>query len=129
MHELISIISPFVAIFVTSFITYFFHLISKLIKGKIQNQKIKEAFFIISETVNAVVGEINQTIVSDIKEKSRDGKLTEKEVLAVRTQALNKIKNQIPEEVCLTAASINKGLDNFIKSKIEGYIFEQKGKY
>lgn len=85
-----------------------------------------EATAVTSQLVESVVNDIQASTVEPIKRAAADGKLTRKEALDIKTEAVRRIKTRIPATVAKTVTRAVGDLDTFISGKIEQAIRQAK---
>lgn len=98
----------------------------KFIATKTKNEQINSAMTRITNTVETTVDEIAQTIVSDMRAKSQDGKLDTPQMLDVKTFAYNTVIDQIPLSVRLDAMKAVESVPKLISAKIEQAVLRLK---
>lgn len=96
--------------------------LNKWLKMKTGSEAVAAAGNIIAATVN----ELAATTVKELKAASNDGKLTYQEALVVKTQAVERVKSQLPPAVAKAAALAIGDLNAFITGKIEQTVAEEK---
>jgi len=95
---------------------------------KTTNALVDNALTRVSHTVETVVDGLTQTMVTSMKEKTADGRLTTEEALLLKSEALNSVKQQLPAAIQDNAKLGVNNLDTFIKTKIEQAVLNQKSK-
>jgi len=94
--------------------------LNKLLKMKTGSEAVAAA----GELVAATVNEMAATTVKDLKTASADGKLTCQEALVVKTQAVERVKSQLPPAVAKAATLAIGDLNAFIAGKVEQTVAE-----
>ena len=73
-------------------ITYGSGLLISKINTKLKNDQVKQALEQLSKITKTVVADINQTVVSDIKSRTADGKLSSEDMREIKAKAVMMIK-------------------------------------
>ncbi len=99
------------------------HLLFRL-KAKINNDEIKMATDQLDKATKNVVSNLNQTLVPILRDKSRDGSLSNEDKVSVKNKAIVMIKAQMQTEFIelLNKSSID--LDSLLNTTIEASVFE-----
>lgn len=114
-QEILAILLPPAVVLLTTAITYGMTKLTKWLK----DQEGMTSLAATAEVVAAVVNDMNAETVAKLKEKASDGKLTKEEILDVQYEAINKVKNQLPQQVASASTRMVNDLDAYIKGKIE----------
>ena len=85
-----------------------------------------DAAEVTTQVVQAVVNDIQASVVEPIKTAAADGRLTVKEAQDIKIEAVRRIKTKIPLTVAKTATRAVGDLDAFISGKIEQAIRDAK---
>lgn len=96
------------------------------LKSKLKNENIKMALDQIAKITKAVVLNLNQTVVANIKSKSDDGKLTAEDIRDVKAKAITLIKAQAQNEFLDLLEKNTIDVDSLLDSSIEASVFESK---
>lgn len=99
----------------------------KYIKAKTDNVMVEYALTRVSHTVETVVAGLSQTLAASLRAKAEDGKLTADDASNLRVEALNTVKQQLPDVVKEYAGLGVKNLNTFILGKVEAAVLNQKG--
>lgn len=96
------------------------------ISANIKDSKIRSAISSAEDCVTTVVLEMSQTVVDDLKAKSADGKLTDDEIKAIKSDALEKIKKLISGEIYNTLSTVFGDVEAWLNCKIEAEVKKLK---
>jgi hypothetical protein len=92
------------------------------IEDKNAREKIDHAMARLDHIAATIVADLNQRA----KQYAEDGKLTTEDAARLKTFALARVKQVIPEYMRATLQDAVGGLDKYISSKIEQKVLEQK---
>jgi uncharacterized protein len=109
-------------------ITYGSGLLISKINTKLKNDQVKQALEQLSKITKTVVADINQTVVSDIKSRTADGKLSSEDMREIKAKAVMMIKAQMQTEFLELLEKNTIDVDGLISSTIESSVFELKCK-
>jgi len=107
-------------------ITYGSGLLISKINTKLKNDQVKQALEQLSKITKTVVADINQTVVSDIKSRTADGKLSSEDMREIKAKAVMMIKSQVQTEFLELLAKNTIDVDALIDSMIEASVYELK---
>lgn len=126
MQEIIEVMAaqivPATAVVLASLVSAAMVYAIKWLKLKTGSEAVAVAGEIVASTVN----DLTSTTVKSLKEKATDGKLTIQEGAVIKTQALNRIKKQMPTAVAKASTLAIGDLDAYIKGKIEQEVEKYK---
>jgi len=103
--------------------------IAGLLNQKIKETSLKNLLMLVNEIAYNAVVEVGETFVKDIKQKSKDGKLTVEEAKEAFSRAKNKIKETIGSQVVALAKQIGIEIDKLIDITIERLVSELKSRW
>jgi hypothetical protein len=90
---------PAAAAIISGFTSWAMFTVKKYIGSKTKNELVTSALERISYTTETTVDSLSQTMVSSIKEKSEDGKLTPTEIRMIKNEAMNTVMKQLPDAI------------------------------
>jgi len=99
----------------------------KALAAKTKESKLKEVLADVESAVSTAVDSISQTVVSDIKEKSKDGKLTSAEAKQVLSLATTKAETLLSVSTMAYIAENGSAISEYLVDKVEAYIAIKKG--
>ena len=123
---LIQVATPICFSIVTGLISVATLRFNKYVKTKTKNEDVVFALERITKTTETIVNTIGQEIVTSLKEKSVDGKLTFSQINSVKNQAIDRIIERVPDAVLKVAEGGVADVTEFIKDKIEQSVLKQK---
>jgi len=97
-----------------------------LLKSKVKFDVGKTALDEVDRAIKAVVGNLNQTVVGELKAMSADGKWTEAEKAKVKRVAINEVHTLLSTEVTASAEKIMTDLAGYITREIEKQVLASK---
>jgi len=97
-----------------------------VLKSKVNSENAKNALDEVGAIVQTVVGGLSQTTAQAMKDAAADGKLTGSEKTSLKLTAINKIKNQLSDELVKHASQAVNNLDSYISEKIEDCVLRTK---
>ena len=97
------------------------------LSAKTKESKLKEVLADVESAVSTAVDSISQTVVSDIKEKSKDGKLTSAEAKQVLSLATAKAETLLSMSTAAYIAENGSSISDYLVDKVEAYIALKKG--
>ena len=128
-QECAGILLPAVVAALGALATYALALLRSWIKAKtaaIEDKNTREGI----EHAMARLDYITSTIVADINQRTKQytaaGKLTPEDAVKLKTFALARVKQVMPDYMRATLQEAVGGLDKYISSKIEQKVLEQK---
>lgn len=98
----------------------------KYIRSKTNNEAINNALTRISHTVETVVAGLTQTMAAELRALTEDGKLTKEDGESLKKLAIQAVKDQVPFAVKQIALLGITNLNDFISTKIEQAVLNQK---
>ena len=99
----------------------------KALAAKTKESKLKEVLADVESAVSTAVDSISQTVVSEIKEKSKDGKLTSAEAKQVLSLATTKAETLLSVSSMAYIAENGTAISEYLADKVEAYIALKKG--
>ena len=99
----------------------------KALAAKTKESKLKEVLADVESAVSTAVDSISQTVVSEIKEKSKDGKLTSAEAKQVLSLATTKAETLLSVSTMAYIAENGSAISEYLADKVEAYIALKKG--
>ena len=99
----------------------------KALAAKTKESKLKEVLADVESAVSTAVDSISQTVVSEIKEKSKDGKLTSAEAKQVLSLATAKAETLLSVSTMAYIAENGSAIADYLVDKVEAYIAIKKG--
>lgn len=120
---------PILAPIVTVLLMYLVKLLIEKINSGIKDEKLRQAMYIIEDTTEKVVQEMIQTKVDALKNKSKNGTLTEVAAAEVKQLAADKIKEQTGKAILDVGNVLKLNADqvsNLIGTKIEAAVYRNK---
>ena len=99
----------------------------KALAAKTKESKLKEVLADVESAVSTAVDSISQTVVSEIKEKSKDGKLTSAEAKQVLSLATTKAETLLSVSTMAYIAENGSAIADYLVDKVEAYIALKKG--
>ena len=99
----------------------------KALSAKTKESKLKEVLADVESAVSTAVDSISQTVVSEIKEKSKDGKLTSDEAKQVLSLATTKAETLLSVSTMAYIAENGSAIADYLVDKVEAYIALKKG--
>lgn len=97
--------------------------INSLLGEQVKQEQLRSVLLRLNDAVFDAVGEIKQTVVDDLKESARDGKLSSEEVCRVAEQAKRKALEHLGSDFAGQATLLlglkESGLDKLVASKVE----------
>ena len=99
----------------------------KALAAKTKESKLKEVLADVESAVSTAVDSISQTVVSEIKEKSKDGKLTSAEAKQVLSLATAKAETLLSVSTMAYIAENGSEISEYLADKVEAYIALKKG--
>lgn len=99
----------------------------KALAAKTKESKLKEVLADVESAVSTAVDSISQTVVSEIKEKSKDGKLTSAEAKQVLSLATAKAETLLSVSSMAYIAESGSEISEYLADKAEAYIAIKKG--
>jgi len=103
--------------------------VAGLLSQRIKESSLRYLLTLINEITYGAVIEVGETFVKDIKQKSKDGKLTIEEAKEAFSKAKNKIKETIGPKAVALAKQIGVEIDKLIDITIERLVSELKEKW
>lgn len=113
---------------VSSVVSWVGFEIAKYVRTKTKNEKINNALAAVTDTVESVVAELDETVVRELKKASSDGRISSGDALKIKTEAVESVKKQLPGVVKSAVSMSAETLDLFIKTRIERAVSEKKKK-
>ena len=99
----------------------------KALSAKTKESKLKEVLADVESAVSTAVDSISQTVVSEIKEKSKDGKLTSAEAKQVLSLATAKAETLLSVSTMAYITENGSAIADYLVDKVEAYIALKKG--
>lgn len=96
------------------------------IRRKIRNRMVGQAMNLLDQTVMDVVGELNRTVVADLKRAKADGKLTPDEQAQIKHKAVNLVLGRLGRSFVFLLQYSFGSVIGLIGSKIEAAVHDQK---
>lgn len=119
------IITGLITVFVTIITKYLIpYLKNKAMKSK--SEAIKKATGVLDNIVRYVVIDMGETIVKDVKSKSKDGKLDKKEAIEIKKNAVNRVLELTDDSIIKLLGKDGKNINKFIESLIETNVVYNK---
>lgn len=97
-----------------------------MLRKKLNLQTGQDALNQVDSVIQAVVGDLSQTMVKEFKAAAADGKLTDREKKNLKTTAFANTLNLISGQVADTAKTVIPSLNSYILHKIEERVFNLK---
>ena len=97
-----------------------------ILKSKIKFEAGSLALDEVDRVVQTVVGNINQTVVGELKAMSADGLWTDEEKAKAKRVALNEVHTLLSTEVTASANKIVTDLGDYVAKKIEEQVLAAK---
>jgi len=130
----------FFALFVNSFAPVFGTLLTalvswgaieftKYVRSKTKSEVANAAISQICHIAKTTVAELNQTMVSEMQKAAADGKITKDEARILKTMAVRKIKDQIPDAVERAAKLSVNSVSVLIDGEVEKAVGEAKNQF
>jgi len=113
---------PAIAIALATLVSVGMVRLNKWLKMKTGSEAVAAA----GELVAATVNEMAATTVKNLKTASADGKLTLNEAKMIKTEAVARVKMQLPPAVAKAAALAVGDLNLLIAGKVEQTVAEEK---
>ena len=120
--EILQVLAPIIISIVGILASWGLAELSKYIRSKTRNENALSALDDISNLVRSTVSEVGQTFTK----AAADGKITRAEALSMKTEAIQKVKAQIPPMVEKNALLAVNSLEKFIASRIEREVVKLK---
>ena len=98
----------------------------KVLKSKVNFEAGKAALDEVDRAVQAVVGNLNQTLVKELKTMSADGVWTADEKAIMKSRACNQVHKLLTTEVTKSAEKIVIDLGDYVDKKIEEQVLAGK---
>ena len=95
-----------------------------ILKTKVKIEAGKAALDQVNQIITAVVGNLSQTVVDELKEAAADGKLTKAEQARLKQKAIEDARNLLSKELTKAAQKAVSNLDTYISKKIEEQVTE-----
>ena len=118
----IDVLLPILATIATALIPILMREAISYIKAKTNNEKVNAALDQLNDIVYTTVLELEQTVRKDLS----DGKLTEEEKTEIKQLAISKIKGQLSGFATTQLQVVVQSLEDYISSKIEAFLIENK---
>lgn len=103
---------------------------AKWLKARTGNENLAAALTRLTDTVNTVVAEVQQTIVTELRKKTADGHLSAQEIAEIKAAALERIRKYLgPDGVQILGQYLKldqNGVISFIGAKIEAAVLAMK---
>lgn len=110
----------------STIIAYVLITIARYMLRNSNNLLLKTAFTNLEQVILATVTALSQTIVDDLKQSKRNGKLTDEEALLIKNKAISAIHNQMSEKDMKVLATNFGSVDELIDNIIERTVAENK---
>lgn len=101
---------------------------AKEVLSNAKDEKVGATIIRIIDLIQDVVDYINITVVNDLKEASKDGKLTTAEKSEIFNLAMERIKDMLTLEMCTVLSSLVGNVDLWLETKIEQSVNKAKKK-
>lgn len=88
----------------------------------LRNTNIQNAVTTAESCVTTVVLKMAQTVADDLKEKAADGKLTQEERSAIKTNALSEITKLLGDDVIASLQSVYTDVGKWLDDKLEASV-------
>lgn len=121
-QEIVSII---IGAIITGFMAWLTTWLTSLIKSKVKSTKLQDYLLAALNSVNAVVGAVQQTVVDNVKNTTEWTKDTQNLILQ---EAVTKVKAQITEEAQLQIAETFGDFDEWVIDQVESAVQNLKTK-
>jgi DNA-binding protein Fis len=120
LGDLAIALSPLVIAAISALAAYF----AKLINEKAKNELLKSGLTKLDHLIFTVVMELEQTMVSEFKKVSADGKLSDEDKKALKDAALNKLKSYFSLDAIMKLFGLaNTAIaEDLLSSKIEAAV-------
>jgi type II secretory pathway pseudopilin PulG len=122
------VIAPIVLSIAGLAVTFVFAQLTRFIGEKVKDKKASSALMKLLYAVEAAVKAVAQTVVDELKEASKDGKLTKEEQDKVKDMAIQQVKKTLGENVLTELKAHFGDITQLIGDLIEKYIFDSKKK-
>lgn len=96
------------------------------LKRRIDNETADRMLGRLENTVRLAVGEIEQSVVRDLREKNADGKLTQDEMMSLRMMAMARVRKVLGAHGMRELDAISDDIDDMIRMLIEQKVAELK---
>jgi hypothetical protein len=127
MAQTIEILAPAVGGLLLALVSWALAEAARYVRAKTENEAVNDAIARICHMTETVVAEVNQTVVDDLKLAAADGRLNLDQARLIASQALAMVLDRMAPGVLEIAARGVVDLKEFISSRIERAVREQKG--
>jgi len=107
---------------ISTIVAYILVAIGRFIIKHTDNMVVKAALENLEKIILATVSSLSQTIVDDLKKKSRSGKLSNEEAQLIKSKAISSIHKQIsPKQLEILEknfGSVSDLIDNMLEQKV-----------
>lgn len=100
-----------------------------ILNAQIKDQNLKNAANTAENALYTAVSETLQTTVTDLKDKSADGKLTAPEMEQIKSDTLAKAKQIIGDKVLASLGEIYGDVDAYLSSRLESFVLDLKQRF
>lgn len=97
-----------------------------ILKSKVDSEAGKQALDEIDQIVGTVVGKLAQTTARDLKKASKDGHLSKDEMVALKAEAVNKVRSLMSKQITKSSKKAINDLHLYIHDKIEEKVLAVK---
>ena len=107
-------------------LTFLIAMLIDWVKTKTKNKKLQDYLCELGQIIIAVVKEIQQTIVDDLKDPAKDGEWTTEMEKVILKRALLRVKAKLPLYILTFLEGIYSDLNGLIITKIEERIYDKE---
>ncbi|HBF37940.1 MAG TPA: hypothetical protein DDW50_11525 [Firmicutes bacterium] len=119
-------IAVYVVPFATTGVTILLTMAGFYLHRNYQTSKFTQALIILDQIVIAVVQELNQTVVADLKAAKADGKLTKDEAEQIKHKAMELVIKKLGVDMLKTIQMYFGPITDILVTKIEAAVFDAK---
>jgi hypothetical protein len=127
MAQMIEILAPAAGTLLLALVSWALAEAARYVRSRTENEAVNNAIARICHMTETVVAEVNQTVVDDIKLAAADGRLDKDQARLIASQALAMVYDRMAPGVLEIAARGVADLQEFVASRIERSVAEQKG--
>lgn len=102
--------------------------LAQLINARVEQEYLRGVLVRLTDAVFTVVKELDQTLVTAMKDANRDGKLTDSEKAEIKLRAVATVKAYLGmkgiEAIAKVLGLSSAGVDNFISAKVEAAVHD-----
>ncbi len=123
---LVNALLPAGGTILTALVSWGMVAVTKYVKTKTKNEAVNDAVSHICHTVETTVKEVEQKYVPKYKQLQAGGMHPADAAKQLKDIALERVKNQLPAAIAITANLAVNSVDGFIAAKIEKAVFDMK---